>query len=91
MSPANCCAVDLQPNVLFILSDQLRAQSVPPAERRVAMPALERLLADGMSFRHALSTCPLYTPYRGMLLTGRHPQTTGGRCRILTCHPTGRS
>lgn len=66
-----------RPNILFVLCDQLRARSAPPHENQVPLPAMERMLAEGVECRQALSTCPLCTPYRGMLLTGRHPQTTG--------------
>ncbi len=67
-----------RPNILFVLADQLRAISVPVYGRGGArMPNLERMAAEGVVFTQALSTCPLCTPYRAMLLTGRHPQTTG--------------
>jgi arylsulfatase A-like enzyme len=66
-----------RPNILIILTDQLRAASVPPHERQVELPALAGLLADSTELRHGLATCPLCTPARGMLMTGRHPQTTG--------------
>lgn len=67
-----------QPNLLFILADQLRAASAPPGSSGEAlMPNLAALARGGVTFTQAISTCPLCTPYRAMLLTGRHPQTTG--------------
>jgi len=67
-----------RPNVLFLLADQLRAVSLPVyGETQIATPNIDRLAAQGTTFTNALSTCPLCTPYRAMLLTGRHPQTTG--------------
>ena len=66
------------PNLLFILADQLRAASLPiHGEGQIETPNLDRLAAEGVLFRNAISTCPVCTPYRAMLLTGRHPQTTG--------------
>lgn len=71
--------VSRRPNLLFVLADQLRAASTPLGEGacRALMPNLQTLAAGGVTFTNALSTCPLCTPYRAMLLTGRHPQTSG--------------
>ena len=67
-----------RPNVLFILADQLRAASLPLyGEGQIETPAIDRLAAAGSHFTNAIATCPVCTPHRSMLLTGRHPQTTG--------------
>ena len=67
-----------RPNLLFVFADQLRAASVPLyGGRSIRMPNLDALARGGVTFTQAISTCPLCTPYRAMLLTGRHPQTTG--------------
>ncbi len=67
-----------QSNVLFILADQLRAISLPRyGETQIATPNLDRLAREGVTLTNAIATCPVCTPYRGMLVTGRHPQTTG--------------
>jgi len=67
-----------RPNVVFILADQLRARSLPLyGERQIETPNIDRLAAEGVTLTNAVATCPVCTPYRSMLLTGRHPQTTG--------------
>lgn len=67
-----------RPNILFVLTDQLRASSLPVyGEQQIETPHLSRLAGEGVTFTNAISTCPVCTPYRSMLLTGRHPQTTG--------------
>jgi len=67
-----------RPNLLFVLTDQLRASSLPLfGERQIATPSIDRLAAEGLLLTSALSTCPVCTPARAMLVTGRHPQTTG--------------
>src|SRR5262245_27674655 len=67
-----------RPNVLLILVDQLRASSLPTyGEGQIETPHLDRLAGDGVVFDSAVSTCAVCTPYRAMLVTGRHPQTTG--------------
>ncbi len=67
-----------RPNIVFLLADQLRAASLPLyGERLIDTPNIDRLAAGGVTLTNAVSTCPVCTPYRSMLLTGRHPQTTG--------------
>lgn len=66
------------PNIVFLLADQLRAQSLPPyGMPGMEMPGFQWLSEQGLTFENCLSTYPLCTPYRAMLMTGRHPQTTG--------------
>lgn len=66
------------PNVVFVLADQLRAASLPIyGEKQIQTPHLDRLASEGVTYDRMISTCPVCTPYRSMLLTGRHPQTTG--------------
>lgn len=67
-----------RPNIIFLLADQLRAASLPRfGEFRIETPYIDRLAEGGVSFTNAISTCPVCTPYRSMLVTGRYPQTTG--------------
>jgi arylsulfatase A-like enzyme len=67
-----------QVNVLFVLADQLRASSLPiHGEQQIATPHIDHLASEGVVVTNAVASCPVCTPYRGMLLTGRHPQTTG--------------
>jgi len=67
-----------KPNLVFILADQLRAASLPLyGETQIKTPNIDRLAAQGVTLDNAISTCPVCTPYRSMLVTGRHPQTTG--------------
>ena len=67
-----------RPNIVFLLADQLRASSLPAyGERQIETPHTHRLAREGVTFTNMISTCPVSTPYRSMLLTGRHPQTTG--------------
>lgn len=66
------------PNVLFIFSDQLRADALSVyGERNIATGHLDRLAGQGVRFTNAVSSCPLCTPYRGMLMTGQAPTHSG--------------
>lgn len=55
-----------RPNVIWILDDQLRAQSLSyTGDPNVVTPNIDRLAAEGMSFNAAVAGCPLCCPYRG--------------------------
>ncbi len=66
------------PNVVFVLADQWRASALGYAgDPNVRTPNLDRLAAASVRFTNAVSCCPVCTPYRASLLTGRYPTTTG--------------
>lgn len=67
-----------QPNILFVLADQWRAQATGYAgDPNVKTPHLDRLAAQGVNFANAVSCLPVCTPYRATLLTGQYPTTHG--------------
>lgn len=67
-----------KPNVVVLFPDQLRAQSLPLfGESQIDTPNIDRLASEGMLLTQAVSNCPVCTPARAMLVTGRYPQTTG--------------
>ena len=67
-----------KPNLLFVFADQYRKQAVGfMNEDPVLTPNLDRLAADGLAFTNAVSTCPICSPFRAMLMTGRFPMSTG--------------
>ncbi|MGW8314104.1 MAG: sulfatase family protein [Bacteroidales bacterium] len=66
------------PNLLFVFADQYRKQSIGfMQEDPVLTPALDQLAREGIAFTNAVSTCPICSPYRAMLMTGRFPLSTG--------------
>ncbi|HEV7277536.1 MAG TPA: sulfatase [Devosiaceae bacterium] len=68
----------MKPNILYILTDQIRASALPLyGEPNIETPNIERLAEQGCTLDNAISTAPVCTPYRSMMMTGRHPQTTG--------------
>lgn len=67
-----------RPNVVILYPDQLRALSLPLyGEIQIDTPHINRLASEGLVLNNAISNCPVCTPARAMLLTGRYPQTTG--------------
>jgi len=43
----------------------------------IQTPRIDALAAEGVRFNHCVSTSPVCTPYRGILLSGRHPLHNG--------------
>jgi len=67
-----------RPNVVFLFADQWRAQAVGFAgDPNARTPHLDRLAAEGVVLTTAVSTCPVCSPYRAGLITGRYPLTHG--------------
>jgi len=68
----------VKPNILYILTDQWRAQAFGYAgDPNVETPNIDKLAARSLNFVNAVSVCPVCTPARSALLTGRYPTTTG--------------
>jgi arylsulfatase A-like enzyme len=68
----------MKPNIVFILTDQWRAQAFGYAgDPNVKTPHIDALAARSLSAENAVSVCPVCTPHRASLLTGRFPTTTG--------------
>jgi len=67
-----------KPNILFVFDDQLRADVCGVyGGRNITTPHIDRLASQGAAFSNSISSCPLCTPYRGMLQTGRYPTHSG--------------
>ena len=80
-----------KPNVLFIFDDQLRADACSIyGGRNIQTPHIDKLAAEGMRFTNAISSCPLCTPYRGMLQTGRYPTHSGVVLNWVDINPNQR-
>jgi len=67
-----------QPNIVYVLTDQWRAQATGySGDPNVQTPNLDRLAATAVNFETAVSVIPVCTPYRAALMTGRYPLSTG--------------
>src|SRR5579862_1721296 len=67
-----------RPNIVYLIADQWRAQATGYAgDPNVHTPNLDRLAKEGLYFRNAVSVCPVCTPHRAALMTGRYPTSTG--------------
>ncbi|HWR50239.1 MAG TPA: arylsulfatase [Bryobacteraceae bacterium] len=63
-----------RPNILFLMTDQHRADCVGAAGNSVIRtPNLDRIAREGVTFQRAYSSTPTCTPARTALLTGLSP------------------
>jgi arylsulfatase A-like enzyme len=66
------------PNILFIHVDQLHWEAMSGAGNRfVQTPNIDRIMAEGVSFRRAYSTMPQCCPARASWYTGRMSSENG--------------
>ena len=68
------------PNILFILSDQQRWDTVDCYGRPIfpgLTPNLDRMAGEGVMFRHAFTPQPVCGPARSCLQTGQYATETG--------------
>ncbi|TVR48712.1 MAG: arylsulfatase [Puniceicoccaceae bacterium] len=71
-------ATQTQPNILFILVDQWRADALSGAGHPFAQtPHLDYLASQGTRFNQAYSSCPVCVAARADLMTGMAPKRTG--------------
>ncbi|NBW97442.1 MAG: N-acetylgalactosamine-6-sulfatase [Planctomycetia bacterium] len=80
------CAGDPRPNVVLFLADDLGYGELGCYGNTAAItPNLDRFAAEGLKLTDCHSACPVCSPSRAALLTGRHPYRTG----VFTWIPEG--
>lgn len=67
-----------RPNLVFVFSDQQSWDMLGCyGNRDIKTPVFDRFAAEGVRFNHCVSNSPVCTPFRGMLLSGRHSLHNG--------------
>jgi len=68
-----------RPNVLFILADDLGYMDIGANNPKsfYETPNIDRLAARGMRFTQGYSACPVCSPTRASIMTGKYPPRTG--------------
>ncbi|HUW84600.1 MAG TPA: sulfatase [Phycisphaerae bacterium] len=67
-----------QPNFIFILIDDLGFKDLTCyGSEFYETPNLDRLAREGMRFTDAYAACPVCSPTRASILTGKYPATVG--------------
>lgn len=72
-----------RPNLVFIMADQFRGDAMGcMGKEPVQTPNLDRLASEGILFTDAVSSYPVSSPARAMLMTGMYPAANGvtGNC-----------
>ena len=88
MAAASASAADARPNVLVILTDDMRSDALGVVQREQGeralfpwfeTPHLDRLAAEGCRFENAFVTTSLCSPSRASLISGRYAHRHGVR------------
>ncbi len=67
-----------QPNILMILIDDLGWRDLTCyGSSFYETPVLDQLAADGLMFTDAYASCPVCSPTRASIMTGKYPATVG--------------
>lgn len=67
-----------KPNVVFVFSDQHRAEACGYAgNKEVLTPFMDSLAQKSIMFKTAVANAPVCSPYRATLMTGQYPLTHG--------------
>ena len=72
-------AADRRPNVVLIVSDDLGYMDIGANNPRTfyETPNIDRLAREGMRFTQGYANCPVCSPTRASIMTGKYPQRTG--------------
>lgn len=78
----------MKKNILFVFADQWRRSAVGYAgQEPVITPYIDAFASASVDCANGVSTCPLCSPARASILTGKHPLSTG----VFTNCKTGAS
>ncbi|MCF7817032.1 MAG: sulfatase [Kiritimatiellales bacterium] len=67
-----------RPNILFVFADQLRSMELGCyGGTQVHTPNMDRVGREGVLFEHAISSYPVCSPFRAMLMSGNFPMKNG--------------
>ncbi len=77
ISPSGFSASSRRPNIVFFLADDLGQRDLGSyGSTFYETPHLDQLAKDGARFTQAYAACPVCSPTRASILTGRYPQRT---------------
>ena len=79
-----------QPNILFIMTDQQRSDTIAAlGNRAIRTPALDSLVEQGMAFTNCYTPAPVCVAARSAAITGLPPHVNG--CTSNNASPLGRT
>jgi arylsulfatase A-like enzyme len=75
---SSCAPERKAPNLVFVFSDQQTFDMLGCyGNQQIITPNLDRFANQGIRFTHCFSNSPICTPFRGMLLSGKHSINNG--------------
>lgn len=79
-----------RPNLLFVMTDEWRAQSLGyTGDPNARTPTIDRFARESMNFTNAVAGCSVCAPARASLLTGQYPLTNGVYINDVPLRPNG--
>lgn len=76
------------PNIVFILADDLGYTDLPSYGSQFhETPNIDRLASSGVRFTNAYAACPVCSPTRASIVTGKCPARTGITNFLIGSHP----
>lgn len=66
-----------KPNILFIMTDQMRYDAMGHSGGWVRTPNLDKIATEGISYLNCVTTSPVCMPARITMATGLYPHNTG--------------
>src|SRR5882757_6108748 len=79
-----------RPNVLFVMSDEWRAQAAGyMGDPNAQTPTVDRFARESINFQQAIAGCSVCCPARGSLITGQYPLTNGVYINDIPLQPKG--
>ncbi|MEI7422028.1 MAG: sulfatase [Prolixibacteraceae bacterium] len=77
-----------KPNLIFIFSDQHSFDMLGcNGNKQIKTPNIDQFAKEAVRFNHCISSCPVCTPYRSMLLSGQHPLKNGAMVNDIQMLP----
>ena len=62
-----------KPHIIYLLSEENPGQAMgPTGDSNLDTPSMDLLAEKGSSFSRAYANCPICTPSRGTIFSGRH-------------------
>ena len=75
---SNAYAQKTKPNLVFVFSDQQPFDMIGCyGNKQIKTPVIDQLAAEGVRFEYCISSSPVCSAFRSMLLTGQHPLQNG--------------
>jgi arylsulfatase A-like enzyme len=79
---------ETRPNIIIIIADQLRYQSVGfGGDKKAHTPHIDKLADEGMVFSNCVANTPVCSAFRASLITGKYASSTGIVVNELRLNP----